>query len=140
MEGWDTRLWRVSVALEDDLAPVIAAQGHPAVFRIGFARTRVELSEAVACVADGYANRQHLWLCYPKRSGGIASDVTRDVGWEPVHALGLLAVTQVAHDVDWSALRFRRRVEIAKMTHRIATGQADAESEPGSGPEGDTIG
>lgn len=64
----------------------------------------------------------HLWLLYPKTSGAILTDITRDHGWEPVLAAGFLPVAQVAVDADWSALRFRRREEIREITRRSPTG------------------
>jgi hypothetical protein len=48
-----------------------------------------------------------LWIAYPKRMSGVETDLTRDVGWEPLHGLGLRAVANVAVDDVWSALRFR---------------------------------
>ena len=57
-----------------------------------------------------------MWFAYPKKSGTIASDITRDDGWDLLAAHDLLPVTQVAIDSDWSALRFRYRDEIKKLT------------------------
>ena len=48
-----------------------------------------------------------LWLCYPKLSSGIKSDLTRDAGWEVVFQAGLRPVRQVAIDETWSALWFK---------------------------------
>ncbi len=49
-----------------------------------------------------------LWIAYPKKTGKIKSDMTRDSGWETVFAAGYEPVTQIAVDNDWSALRFRK--------------------------------
>lgn len=48
-----------------------------------------------------------LWLSYPKKTGAIKTDITRDHGWETVYAAGWRPVTQIALDETWSALRFR---------------------------------
>lgn len=49
-----------------------------------------------------------LWMVYPKgNSKNLASDINRDRGWEPIAEAGFRAVSQVAVDNDWSALRFR---------------------------------
>ena len=48
-----------------------------------------------------------LWLCYPKLTGTINTDISRDRGWEPVNDLGFAGVRQIAIDSTWSALRFR---------------------------------
>jgi hypothetical protein len=55
-----------------------------------------------------------LWLAYPKKSGKAKTDITRDVGWEAVYAMGWRPVTQIALDEVWSALRFRPEVEVTK--------------------------
>ncbi len=114
--------WRVPDALAGELRPLLAeASAFPA-FQIAFALDRAELAEAAAEVAANYRPGGHLWLCYPKKAGRIRSDLTRDVGWEPVHALGLRGVAQIAMDQDWSALRFRKRDEIAQITRRTLPG------------------
>lgn len=48
-----------------------------------------------------------LWICYPKLSSGVKSDLTRDAGWEIVFQAGYRPVTQIAIDETWSALRFK---------------------------------
>jgi len=96
--------WRVPDALMEQLGPLMGETANPPTFRIAFSRNRAELAEAAAEVAAAYRPGGHLWLCYPKKSGRIRSDLTRDVGWEPVQALELLGVSQIALDEDWSAL------------------------------------
>lgn len=73
-------------------------------------------------MAASYRPGGHLWLAYPKKSDAIRSDLTRDHGWEPIDALGLLAVTQIAIDENWSALRFRHRGEIKVLKRRSEQG------------------
>lgn len=53
-----------------------------------------------------------LWFSYPKKSSVIKTDISRDIGWEPVSAAGFRPVTQVAIDNTWTALRFRPRAEV----------------------------
>lgn len=48
-----------------------------------------------------------LWFAYPKKTGAIKTDIHRDVGWQPLTALGWDGVRQIAIDSTWSALRFR---------------------------------
>jgi hypothetical protein len=55
-----------------------------------------------------------LWMCYPKKSGAIASDVNRDIAWQPLADAGYRAVTQIAIDETWSALRFRPVSEVGR--------------------------
>jgi len=47
------------------------------------------------------------WICYPKKSSGIKTDLSRDVGWNLVFEAGFGPVTQIAIDETWSALRFK---------------------------------
>jgi ribosomal protein L25 (general stress protein Ctc) len=48
-----------------------------------------------------------LWICYPKKSSGVESDLDREVVWKLLEPAGLRPVAQVAIDEVWSALRFR---------------------------------
>ncbi len=48
-----------------------------------------------------------LWICYPKKSAKIKSDLSRDIIWEMTKGTGIRPVTQVSIDETWSALRFR---------------------------------
>jgi hypothetical protein len=48
-----------------------------------------------------------LWICYPKKTGDITSDLSRDIVWKKMTGTGLRPVTQIAIDETWSALRFR---------------------------------
>jgi hypothetical protein len=53
-----------------------------------------------------------LWFSYPKKTGKIKTDISRDVGWDMVAKAGWEGVRQIAIDDTWSALRFRPASEI----------------------------
>ena len=55
-----------------------------------------------------------LWICYPKKSAGVESDLDRDVFWTLLEPAGLRPVAQVAVDEVWSALRFRPADKVKK--------------------------
>jgi hypothetical protein len=55
-----------------------------------------------------------LWASYPKRSAKVATDLTRDRGWEAFSQAGWRPVTQVSIDDVWSALRFRPLGEVGR--------------------------
>lgn len=55
-----------------------------------------------------------MWLAYPKKTSGVETDITRDLGWDVVKAAGWRPVTQVAIDETWSALRFRPEAEVGR--------------------------
>jgi len=50
-----------------------------------------------------------LWICWPKKAGGIPSDLTQQVVREAGLAAGLVDYKVAAIDADWSGLRFTRR-------------------------------
>jgi hypothetical protein len=53
-----------------------------------------------------------LWFTYPKKSSGVKTNITRDIGWEGLMNAGMRPVTQIAIDDTWSALRFRPTSEV----------------------------
>ncbi|MGY2732526.1 hypothetical protein [Sphingomonas sp. UYP23] len=104
----------------DDLAdrlpvPDVLADPHPA-FILAFVSGAQQVAEVLPEILPHYARGNALWFAYPKKSGRLRSDISRDEGWDAVHRADLLPVTQIAIDEDWSALRFRYRDEIPKLT------------------------
>lgn len=115
--GTPALVWRLPETLSRGELGTLS-EGEEPTFRLAFVHTRAELAEAAEEVARSHQPGGHLWFAYPKQSGAIHSDISRDHGWEALAALNLLPVTQIALDADWSALRFRRREEIARLTRR----------------------
>jgi hypothetical protein len=101
----------------DELLPLptieLSTRGHDWVLL--FVSLKADVSRALAAAAH-YRPGEKLWFAYPKKSGRLASDISRDEGWEPLIEVGFLGVTQVSIDDDWSAIRFRRREEIKAIT------------------------
>lgn len=52
-----------------------------------------------------------LWLCYPKGTSKLKTDLNRDKGWDVVTAAGWEGVSLISVDDTWSAMRFRPRGE-----------------------------
>lgn len=73
------------------------------------------IPQAIAAVKPGGM----LWIAYPKKSGSIKTDITRDVGWEALKAADWHGVTQLSLDETWSFLRMRPRSEIKVMTRKF---------------------
>jgi Bacteriocin-protection, YdeI or OmpD-Associated len=48
-----------------------------------------------------------LWICYPKGTSKIRTDINRDRGWKVVKEEGWEGVSLVSVDETWSAMRFR---------------------------------
>ncbi|MCC6612923.1 MAG: hypothetical protein IT320_05545 [Anaerolineae bacterium] len=80
--------------------------------------------KAIAAVKPGGV----LWIAYPKKSGAIKTDISRDHGWDAVYDALWLPVTQLSLDATWSILRFRPRDEIKTLTRKFGpvTGETDA--------------
>jgi hypothetical protein len=72
-----------------------------------FAANSAELSPVSAAGAGAIKYDGILWVTYPKLSGKVKSDLSRERVWELVAPLGLRPVAQVSIDDTWSALRFR---------------------------------
>jgi hypothetical protein len=52
-----------------------------------------------------------IWISWPKRTSGVATDITEDVVRELALPLGLVDVKVCAVDETWSALKLVIRVE-----------------------------
>lgn len=88
---------------------------------VAFVRDRAEIeAEAAPTIASTRAGG-YLWFAYPKRSSGVATDISRDAGWEPVREAGWETVTLVAIDDHWAALRFRPLSDIPVMRRKTAS-------------------
>lgn len=100
--------------------PVLPPPGAgTAYFILAFAPDVVAVAPAVVLALPRYpAAGGLLWFAYPKRTGAIPTDITRDHGWDALAEAGFLGVAQVALDGTWSALRFRRRDEIPRLTRK----------------------
>lgn len=48
-----------------------------------------------------------LWICYPKGSSRIKTDINRDTGWALMKTFGTEGVAMIAMNETWSAMRYR---------------------------------
>jgi hypothetical protein len=53
-----------------------------------------------------------IWIAWPKRSSGVATDITEDVLREELLPTGLVDTKVCAIDATWSGLRFVIRKEL----------------------------
>lgn len=84
-----------------------------------FAADKKALDASFVKAAPQLAEDALLWIAYPKKSGKIKTDISRDNGWESVFAAGYDPVMQVAIDDNWSALRFRKTEDIGPKLRDI---------------------
>ena len=73
-----------------------------------FTRSRAELERRVGGMAE-LAKKDGLWILWPKRSAGTASDLTQAAVREAAEPAGLVDYKISAIDETWSGLRFTRR-------------------------------
>ena len=52
------------------------------------------------------------WLVYPKKSGKIESDLSRDIIWRMIEEYGYRPVSIISIDDTWSAMRVRPAYEV----------------------------
>jgi len=79
-----------------------------------FVNTVEELEKFARTAMDAVKSDGLLWIRYPKRSSKINSDINRDVVWKIMIERGMRAVSAVAIDDVWSALRFRPVEKVGK--------------------------
>lgn len=83
-------------------------------FSLAFVRTQDEVDELAKSISQKAVGDAIVWFAYPKASSkNYTCEFNRDTGWQVLEELGFKGVRQVAIDVDWSALRFRR-IEFVK--------------------------
>jgi hypothetical protein len=87
-------------------------------FTIAFVSAVAHVTPAFKAALPTYHRGKALWFAYPKKTGSIRTDMSRDAGWDPLAAADLLPVTQISIDDTWSALRFRYRDEIKTLTRK----------------------
>ncbi|MGB3945824.1 MAG: hypothetical protein WBK76_03240 [Candidatus Saccharimonadales bacterium] len=103
----------------DDPAQVIQQPGEDVDFVILFVENVAAVERYANIAAQAVGPETALWVAYPKLSGRLRSDISRDQGWSALESHDLLPVTQISLDDDWSLLRFKRRVDIKTVTRRF---------------------
>ncbi|RDC66471.1 hypothetical protein [Adhaeribacter pallidiroseus] len=79
-----------------------------------FGSNKQELEQHLRFVAGAGTYDGLFWVCYPKGTGKIKSDLKREVIRTLVDQIALQCVTQIAIDETWSALRARPAAAVGK--------------------------
>jgi hypothetical protein len=79
-----------------------------------FASRRAELVRAFPRLAGALADDGMLWISWPKRASGVATDLTEDRIREIALPYGLVDVKVCAVDEVWSGLKLVRRRELRR--------------------------
>ena len=99
-------------------------------FILGFLRSQKEASEMIPKAIASIAPGGRLWFAFPKKSGSIKSDMSRDVGWDAIEDHKYIAIMAISLGDDWSALRFRPRSEVKKVTRMSSKEWAARRKDP----------
>lgn len=103
----------------DDLVQIVTDDAAQLDFVIVFVRSIQELRDKASKVVSLLGPTTALWAAYPKKSGSIITDISRDNGWDAFTEHDLLGVANVALDSDWSLIRFKRRSDITSLTRKF---------------------
>jgi hypothetical protein len=79
-------------------------------FGILFVRKKADLAKRFPVLRDRVVSNGMLWISWPKKTSGVASDLTEDVVRGIGLELGLVDVKVCAVDATWSGLKFVRRL------------------------------
>jgi hypothetical protein len=80
-------------------------------FAMVFTKSKSELSKEFKRVSKALAPAGMLWISWPKKSSGVATDITENVVRDIGLAIGLVDVKVCAVTDVWSGLKFVRRLK-----------------------------
>jgi hypothetical protein len=101
----------VRVELKSALAACREDGKGPIDFAMVFTKSKVELEKQFKQVAKPLAPAGMLWVSWPKKSSGVATDLDENVVREIGLEAGLVDVKVCAVTDVWSGLKFVRRVK-----------------------------
>ncbi|MCO4291388.1 YdeI/OmpD-associated family protein [Solitalea sp. MAHUQ-68] len=83
-----------------------------------FIKNKAELVEELKKVTKVLKPTTVFWICYPKKSSGIASDLNMMDSWSELDQYGLQGVSAAAINETWTALRFKPIDQVKKSEVR----------------------
>jgi hypothetical protein len=105
----------VRAELRDALAECIVAKGSDTLdFAMMFSKSGAELTQQFPRIAERLAPAGMLWVSWPKKSSGVATDLDGNLVREIGLDAGLVDVKVCAVTEVWSGLKFVRRVKDRK--------------------------
>jgi hypothetical protein len=72
-----------------------------------FIKDSTEFNRIVPEAINHIENDSKFWICYPKGTSKVKTDINRDILWKLFGPFGLRPVTMISFDNVWSAMRFR---------------------------------
>jgi hypothetical protein len=101
----------VRAELKAELAKCEVPKRGPIDFAMVFTKSKGALPKAFARVAEQLASAGMLWVSWPKKTSGVATDVDENVVRAIGLAAGLVDVKVCAVTEVWSGLKFVRRLK-----------------------------
>jgi len=89
----------------------VAKPGEALDFAMVFTKSRAELAQEYSRIAMALAPAGMLWVSWPKKTSGVASDVDENIVRKIGLDAGLVDVKVCAVTEVWSGLKFVRRVK-----------------------------
>lgn len=77
---------------------------------LAFVASRSALDTQLRRLLPRFADASVIWVAWPKKASGVATDLTEDVVREAALAAGLVDVKVCAIDATWSGLKLVRRL------------------------------
>lgn len=74
-----------------------------------FAYNQKDLRKYFPKLESRVAENAVIWIAYPKKAGGISSDLVRDEAWNIVFRSGLQFVSSVSIDDIWTGMRLKKK-------------------------------
>jgi len=93
---------------------IVREQKSPLDFAMLFSKSKAELAKEFKRVAKLLAPAGMLWVSWPKKSSGVATDLGENIVREIGLATGLVDVKVCAVTEVWSGLKFVRRLKDRK--------------------------
>ncbi|POY36028.1 hypothetical protein C3K47_12570 [Solitalea longa] len=79
-----------------------------------FIKNRLELVQELKEVSKTLRPDTVFWICYPKKSSGIESDLGMMESWQELEQYGLQGVAAASIDDTWTALRFKPASQVKR--------------------------
>ena len=77
-----------------------------------FVTERAAMEEKLAVLREAIASDGHIWVSWPKKASGMATDITEDTIREVCLPMGLVDTKVCAVDETWSGLKLVVRKEL----------------------------
>ncbi len=73
-----------------------------------FVKTQAEFEKQLPRVLKTLKPETMLWICFPKGTSKIQTDLTRDKGWRALGEVDMKFITLISVNATWSAFGLRR--------------------------------